>query len=69
MFEAAEKGETVTCEVASGRLGYPLQAVLDVTTSDGHPVTGVRRKNVKDGDPMAWFTAPEAVGPTAWPMR
>ncbi len=56
----AEKGETVTCEVASARLGYPLQAVLDVTTPDGRPVAGVRRKAAKDGDPTAWFTAPEA---------
>ena len=54
----AEKGETVTCEVAAGRLGYPLQAVLDVTTPDGRPIAGVRRKAAKDGDPTAWFTAP-----------
>ena len=56
----AEKDETVTCEVASARLGYPLQAVLDVTRPDGRPVAGVRRKNVKDGDPTAWFIAPES---------
>ena len=56
----AEKGETVTCEVASGRLGYPLQAVLEITTPDSRPVAGVRRKNLKDGDPTAWFTAPAA---------
>ncbi len=56
----ATKGETVTCEIASSRLGYPLQAVLNVTTPDGRPVAGVRRKNAKDGDPTAWFTAPES---------
>ncbi len=54
----AEKGETVTCEVAASRLGYPLQAVLNVTTADGRPVTDVHRKNTKDGDPITWFTAP-----------
>ncbi len=58
-FRAA-KGETVTCEVASARLGYPLQAVLSVTTSDGRPVADVQKKSAKDGDPTASFTAPES---------
>src|SRR5207244_2468796 len=56
----AEKGQTITCEVASRRLGYPLRGVLDVTTADGRPVAGVHKQIEKSGDPTVWFSAPEA---------
>jgi hypothetical protein len=54
----ATKGETITCEVASRSLGYPLAAMLEVTGPDGRTVAGVRKQVGNDGDPRLWFTAP-----------
>ena len=49
-------GEVITCQVASRVLGYPLQAVLDISGPDGRPVRA-HRELTSEGDPVVWFKA------------
>ena len=53
----ADKGQTISCSLASRSLGYPLEAALEITTPDGRAVRDVRRQTDGAGDPTAVFTA------------
>jgi hypothetical protein len=53
----AEQGQTISCSIDSRRLGYPLEAVLEIIAPDGRVVRDVRRQTDVSGDPTAVFTA------------
>ncbi len=53
----AKQGETIRCEVASQSIGYPLQAVLNLTTASGKPVSA-QKQSSRAGDPSLTFVAP-----------
>lgn len=53
----AEPGLTISCSIDSRSLGYPLEAVLEITAPDGRVVRDVRRRTDNAGDPTAVFTA------------
>lgn len=53
----AEQGQTISCSIDSRSLGYPLDAVLEITAPDGRVVRDVRRQTDRTGDPTVVFTA------------
>jgi hypothetical protein len=53
----AEQGQTISCSIESRRLGYPLEAVIEIIAPDGRAVRDVRRQTDGAGDPTAVFTA------------
>jgi len=54
----AGTGEEIRCEVVSRSLGYPLKAVLTLTTATGKPISGIQKHTSRAGDPGLSFTAP-----------
>jgi hypothetical protein len=53
----ADKGQTISCSLASRSLGYPLEAALEIIAPDGRAVRDARRQTDWAGDPSAVFTA------------
>jgi hypothetical protein len=53
----AEQGQMISCAIDSRKLGYPLEAVLEIIAPDGRTVRDVRRQTDSTGDPTAVFTA------------
>ena len=54
----AGKGEVIRCDIASRSLGYPLKAVLTLTTATGKPIGNIQKHTSRAGDPAQSFTAP-----------
>ena len=53
----ADKGQTISCSLASRSLGYPLEGALEIIAPDGRAVRDTRRQTDGAGDPTAVFTA------------
>ncbi len=53
----ADKGQTISCSLASHSLGYPLEAALEIIAPDGSTVRDRRRQTDISGDPAVVFTA------------